>query len=122
VGYRLNVHEGPQRISPAPVDVALEPGMVVSNEPGVYREGAYGIRIENLLICREDISSEFAEFLAFDTLTLAPYDRRLINIELLDVEEIRWVNEYHSEVLRRLNPVLEAQERNWLEAQTAPLN
>jgi Xaa-Pro aminopeptidase len=122
VGYRLNVHEGPQRISPAAVDVALEPGMVVSNEPGIYREGAYGIRIENLLICREDISSEFAEFLAFDTLTLAPYDRQLINLELLDTEEIRWVDEYHSEVLKRLNPALEADERSWLEAQTAPLN
>ena len=121
VGYRLNVHEGPQRISPAPVDVAMEPGMVTSNEPGVYREGSYGIRIENLLICREDIVTEFGAFLAFDTLTLAPYDRKLIDIDLLDEGEIHWVNEYQAEVFRRLSPMLETGEKDWLKAQTAPL-
>lgn len=121
VGYRLNVHEGPQRISPAPVDVAIEPGMVISNEPGVYREGSYGIRIENLLICREDIVTEFGTFLAFDTLTLAPYDRRLIDTELLDKGEIRWVNEYQAEVFRRLSPMLEIEKKDWLNIQTAPL-
>ncbi|MCK5735246.1 MAG: aminopeptidase P family protein, partial [Spirochaetaceae bacterium] len=90
VGYRLNVHEGPHKISPAPIDVPLLPGMVVSNEPGVYRENKYGIRIENLLICREDITTEFGSFLAFDTLTLAPYDRRLIDTGLLNEGEIKW--------------------------------
>ncbi len=121
VGYRLNVHEGPHRLSPAAIDVALEPGMVVSNEPGVYRENQYGIRIENLLICREDISNEFGTFLAFDTLTLAPYDSRLINTELLNEEELNWVNEYHSEVSRRLSPMLEKDQRDWLNLRTAPL-
>lgn len=121
VGYRLNVHEGPQRISPAPVDVALEPGMVVSNEPGIYREGSYGIRIENLLACREDISTEFARFLTFDTLTLAPYDSRLIEVQLLDDEETAWVNEYHSVVYSRLSPLLETDENEWLKSRTSPL-
>jgi len=121
VGYRLNVHEGPHKISPAPIDVALEPGMIVSNEPGVYREGRYGIRIENLLICRVDISTEFGEFLAFDTLTLAPYDRKLIDTELLNGEEINWINQYQAEVLRRLKPMLKDAELDWLEGATAEL-
>ncbi len=121
VGYRLNVHEGPHKISTAPIDVALEPGMIVSNEPGVYREGRYGIRIENLLICRVDISTEFGEFLAFDTLTLAPYDRKLIDTELLNGEEINWINQYQAEVLRRLKPMLKDAELDWLEGATAEL-
>ncbi|RKX74034.1 MAG: aminopeptidase P family protein, partial [Spirochaetes bacterium] len=121
VGYRLNVHEGPHKISPAPIDVPLEPGMIVSNEPGVYREGRYGIRIENLLICREDISTEFGEFLAFDTLTLAPYDERLIDTGLLNDGEINWVNQYQAEVRRRLKPMLDSAELDWLEAATAEL-
>ena len=122
VGYRLNVHEGPQNISPRPVDVALEPGMVVSNEPGLYREGQYGIRIENLLICRNDQKTEFGSFLAFDTLTLAPYDSRLIDPRLLSDEEIRWVDEYHARVRDRLSPLLEESDRAWLVAKTVPLS
>jgi Xaa-Pro aminopeptidase len=122
VGYRLNVHEGPHRISPAPVDVALLPGMVVSDEPGVYRENLYGIRIENLLLCREDITTEFGSFLAFDSLTLAPYDRSLIDTALLCENEIRWIDAYHSEVLKRLSPLLNEEETHWLQAACAPFN
>jgi len=119
VGFRLSVHEGPHKISPAPIDVALEPGMVVSNEPGIYRENSYGIRIENLLICREDIKTEFGSFLAFDTLTLAPYDRRLIDTKLLSEDEIEWINHYHNRVFSTLGTILDDGERSWLKAATA---
>jgi Xaa-Pro aminopeptidase len=121
VGYRLNVHEGPQRISPTPVDVAIDVGMVVSNEPGIYREGAWGIRIENLLLCREDSTSQFGTFLSFDTLTLAPYDRSLIAVELLQEDQVIWIDTYHAEVFRRLSPMLEEHEIRWLKKHTAPL-
>ncbi|MDC7234118.1 MAG: aminopeptidase P family protein [Spirochaetales bacterium] len=115
VGYILNVHEGPQRISPHPVDEALKPGMICSNEPGLYREGEHGIRIENLIMtvpwadCRED-----AVFYAFETLTLCPYERKLIDLSLLKDEEIRWINAYHKEVFRRLSPLLNQEEAEWL--------
>ena len=121
VGYRLNVHEGPHVFNTKPVDVPFVPGMVASNEPGLYREGLYGIRIENLIICREDETNEFGEFLAFDTLTLAPYDRRLIDIELLDEVETVWIDAYHRHVFERLSPMLEEADRNWLRGETAPL-
>jgi len=121
VGFRLNVHEGPHRISTAPVDVALEPGMVVSDEPGIYRENSYGIRIENLLICREDIKTEFGAFLAFDTLTLAPYDRQLIDSGLLSEDEIQWINQYHERVFSTLGSLLDDAEQRWLKAACAAL-
>jgi len=120
VGFRLNVHEGPHKISPDPIDVALEPGMVVSNEPGIYRENSYGIRIENLLICREDITTDFGTFLAFDTLTLAPYDRRLIDTDLMSEDEIEWINQYHGRVFSTLGSILNDAERVWLNSATAP--
>lgn len=122
VGFRLNVHEGPERISPHPVDVALEEGMVVSDEPGLYREGLYGIRIENLMICREDLETEFGAFLAFDTLTLAPYDQRLINVPMLTEAERAWVNSYHREVRSRLLPLVSSEESTWLIKATEPLD
>jgi Xaa-Pro aminopeptidase len=121
VGYRLNVHEGPQRLSPAPLDVALEPGMVVSNEPGLYREDQYGIRIENLMICRESHTGEFGTFFAFETLTLAPYERELIDSSLLDEAELEWMNTYHAQVYNRLKPMLEEDERTWLAKRIAPI-
>ncbi len=121
VGFRLNVHEGPQVINIKPVDVPFVPGMIVSNEPGVYRENHYGIRIENLMICREDISGEFGDFLAFDTLTLAPYDSRLIDTDMLDDSEISWINAYQRRVYETLSPLLEAEEALWLKARTAAL-
>lgn len=118
VGFRLGVHEGPQSISPKPVDVKLEPGMVVSNEPGIYREGFYGIRIENLMACRRDEKTEFGQFLSFETLSLAPYQRSLIDADLLDSEEIQWIDEYHASVREKLAPLLEADEAAWLEKAT----
>ena len=121
VGYRLNVHEGPHVFNTRPIDVPFAPGMVASNEPGLYREGRHGIRIENLIICREDEKNEFGEFLAFDTLTLAPYDPRLIDRDLLDESEISWVDAYHRHVFERLAPMLEEADRSWLREQTAPL-
>lgn len=119
VGYRLGVHEGPQRLSPEPVDVALEPGMVVSNEPGVYREGLWGIRIENLLLCRECFDGDFGKFLGFETLTLAPYELKLVDAGMLDDGEIAWIDEYHRRVRDCLGPLLSVEERGWLESKTA---
>lgn len=121
VGFRLSVHEGPLCLGPQPVDTVLEPGMVVSNEPGIYREGLYGIRIENLLLCREDEKTEFGEFLSFETLSLAPYQRDLIDTDLLDLDEIRWLNEYHAMVRDRLSPLLEADEVEWLRRAASPV-
>ena len=121
VGYRLNVHEGPQRLSPHPIDVALEPGMIVSDEPGLYREGEHGVRIENLVLCREVGTTEFGTFLGFETLTLAPYDARLIETGMLDTGEKAWIDGYHEEVRRRLEPLLDGEESDWLRRATEPL-
>jgi Xaa-Pro aminopeptidase len=123
VGSYLNVHEGPQRISKVPNTVALQPGMIVSNEPGYYKTAAYGIRIENLVAVVESPRGEGEErdMLAFETLTLAPIDRRLIERELLSAEEIAWLDGYHARVLAEIGPQLDATAREWLTAATAPL-
>ncbi len=123
VGYILNVHEGPQRISPHPVDRALEDGMIISNEPGIYREGEYGIRIENLVMVRpwsENPGS--GDFHDFETLTLCPYERSLIDSSLLDDEEKRWINEYSETVYNRLSPLLVQGERDWLREETLAIS
>ena len=99
VGSYLSVHEGPQRISKAPNSIALQPGMIVSNEPGYYRTGHYGIRIENLVAVRElDLDGAERTMLGFETLTLAPIDRSLIDRGLLTAEEPAWVDGYHARV------------------------
>ncbi len=123
VGSYLGVHEGPQRISKgASGDVALEPGMIVSNEPGYYKEGAYGIRIENLVLVVEAAEEgDEREMLGFETLTFAPIDLDLIDPGLLDAQEIDWLNAYHARVLAVIGPKLEAAERAWLEEQTRPI-
>ncbi len=121
VGFRLGVHEGPQVISPKPVNVKLEPGMVITNEPGIYRKGRYGIRIENIMVCREDEKNEFGDFLSFETLSLAPYHRALIDLALLDAEDIRWIDDYHATVRKRLSPLLTTDESRWLQAATEKL-
>lgn len=122
VGSFLSVHEGPQSISRAGM-VAFEPGMILSNEPGYYKNGAYGIRIENLVLVRpaERINAEAREMLSFETLTLAPYDRALIDKKLLTEEEITWVDDYHRNVLKRLKGALPNDVRRWLEQATRPL-
>ena len=121
VGSFLSVHEGPQRIAKTGA-VALEPGMILSNEPGYYARGAYGIRIENLvLVEHRAIPGGERPMLGFETLTLAPYDRRLIRPDLLAPEERAWIDAYHARVRDTLAPLVDAETRVWLDRATAPL-
>jgi Xaa-Pro aminopeptidase len=113
VGSYLGVHEGPQRISKAPNGQALLPGMIVSNEPGYYKTGAYGIRIENLVVVQPAEGVE-REMLGFETLTLAPIDRNLIDPALLDQEEINWLDAYHTKVRETLTPLVDPETAHWL--------
>jgi Xaa-Pro aminopeptidase len=120
VGHFLNVHEGPHRISQVPNTVALRPGMVVSNEPGYYKTSAYGIRIENLIAVRADGKGAGGrKMLAFETLTLAPIERALIDVKLLDDEERRWLNAYHARVAKLVGPRLDKEAKAWLKKATA---
>jgi Xaa-Pro aminopeptidase len=123
VGYFLNVHEGPQSISKAVPDahMAMEPGMITSVEPGLYRPGQWGIRIENLVLNVPAGTTEFGEFLAFETLTLCPIDTRCLDRSLLRQDEIDWLNGYHAEVRRRLSPHVSGDALRWLETRTAPV-
>lgn len=127
VGAFLSVHEGPQRISPVGSsqsggDEPLQAGMILSNEPGYYKDGDYGIRIENLvLVVEKDIAGADKEMLGFDTLTFAPIDRRLIVADMLSKSERQWLDDYHQQVLARIGPQLEGEDKAWLEAQCAPL-
>ena len=122
VGSFLSVHEAPPTIGRRGMD-ELEPGMILSNEPGYYREGEYGIRIENLLLVLppKPIEGGEREMMSFETLTLAPIDRRLIAAELLTHDELAWVDAYHADVRARLGPHLHGDELAWLEQATAPL-
>lgn len=123
VGSYLSVHEGPQRISKRGGDQALEPGMIVSNEPGYYRTGEYGIRIENLLVVRRcpDLADAEREMLDFEVLTLAPIDRRLIVPERLTPFEQDWLDAYHARVRETVGPALDDDTREWLDRATAAL-
>jgi Xaa-Pro aminopeptidase len=125
VGYFLNVHEGPHGIRP-PVTggalVALEPGMISSIEPGLYKPGRHGIRHENLAVVVEAEQTEFGEFHAFETLTLCPFDRRTLEIALLNPEERAWLDDYHAGVRAALGPLLEDADHAWLETHCAPLS
>ncbi|MCR9070719.1 MAG: aminopeptidase P family protein [Alphaproteobacteria bacterium] len=123
VGVFLGVHEGPQRIS-STSRVPIEAGMILSNEPGYYKPGAYGIRIENLVVAVEAANQEDTgrPMLCFETITFAPIDRRLVQRSLMTAEETAWLNAYHAEVRRRVSPALDADHRSWLEAATAPLD
>jgi Xaa-Pro aminopeptidase len=123
VGSYLGVHEGPQRIAKAPNAVALRPGMIVSNEPGYYKEGAYGIRIETLQFVTEPAMIEGGErpMLGFETLTMAPIDRRLIETAMLTAEERAQLDAYHARVLSVVGPQVPADVRGWLEEACAPL-
>lgn len=121
VGYFLNVHEGPQTISPAvPPEphTAMEPGMITSIEPGIYRPGRWGIRIENLVLNQHVETSEFGEYLGFETLTLCPIDTRPIDRSLLRPDEIAWLNDYHATVRARLTPHVEGPAFEWLMLRT----
>jgi Xaa-Pro aminopeptidase len=122
VGSYLSVHEGPQSISKGGLG-ALQPGMICSNEPGYYKEDAYGIRIENLVLVTEPkpVPGGDREMMEFETLTLVPIDRRLIVKELLTAEEVAWVDAYHARVEETIGPDLDAETRRWLAAAAAPL-
>ena len=122
VGAYLGVHEGPHRISKGEGAPALRAGMVVSNEPGYYKTGAFGIRIENLVtVVDHEIAGGERAMLAFETLTLAPIDRRLIDAALLTGEEIAWLDAYHARVWAAYGTALTGADRDWLAAATAPL-
>ena len=122
VGSFLSVHEGPQRIGKAGGNQELLPGMIVSNEPGYYKTGAYGIRIENLvLVERREIAGAEGEWLGFETLTHVPIDRALIATALLDTDERAWLDAYHAGIVERIGPRLDGDARHWLEAACAPL-
>lgn len=123
VGHYLNVHEGPQRISRAGSDAPMEPGMVVSNEPGYYKAGAFGIRIENLVMVIKLGKPKGGErpMLGFETLTLAPIDRRLIQASLLSDDEIAWIDTYHKRVVKMIGPKLDARSRAWLDKVCRPI-
>jgi Xaa-Pro aminopeptidase len=122
VGSYLSVHEGPQRISRLGT-AELEPGMILSNEPGYYLEGSYGIRLENLVLVTplEKISGGTREMMGFETLTLVPFDRRLIDPKQLVPFELAWLNAYHARVRREIEPVLLSDDRAWLRHATAPI-
>ncbi len=124
VGYFMNVHEGPQVIAyqaaPAP-QTAMQAGMISSIEPGTYRPGQWGVRIENLVVNREAGRSAFGDFLQFETLTLCPIDTRCLLPGLLTKEEVEWLNGYHASVRERLAPLLQGDALAWLELRTAPL-
>jgi Xaa-Pro aminopeptidase len=126
VGYFLNVHEGPQSISRTIPDanMAMEPGMITSVEPGLYRPGRWGVRIENLVLNVPAATPEgdtFGEFLEFETLTLCPIDTRCIERSQLRADEIAWLNAYHATVRERLAPRVGGAARAWLEARTVPI-
>ena len=124
IGAYLNVHEGPQSIAPARgFGIALEPGMILSVEPAFYKDGEYGLRVENLvLVVRDEArSTASSTFLAFETLTLCPIDLRLVKRELLEEAEIRWLNTYHQRVRKVLTPLLEKPEAAWLAEATKPI-
>jgi Xaa-Pro aminopeptidase len=126
VGYFLNVHEGPQSISKAVPDanMAMEPGMITSIEPGVYRPGRWGVRIENLVLNVPAATAEegaFGEFLEFETLTLCPIDTRCLDHALMRADEIAWLNAYHATVRERLLPRVSGDARAWLLARTEPV-
>ncbi len=121
IGFLLSVHEGPHRISPVYSKVKLESGMLVTNEPGFYKDGEYGIRTENIMLVREDCENEYGDFMKFETTTLCPIDLRGIEKELLNDGELKWLNDYHSDVYRSLRIHLNKQEQEWLKVQTREL-
>lgn len=121
IGHVLCVHEGPQDIRQAWRAQPILPGMVTSDEPGIYREGSHGIRHENLLICREIAQNEFGEWCGFETITLCYFDTSALCVELLSREETEWLNAYHQSVYDKLSPFLSGPEQAWLKQKTASI-
>jgi len=118
VGYLLNVHEGPQTFNPTATPVAIELGMITSVEPGIYRPGKHGIRIENLVTTIPHISNQFNEFYAFECLTIAPISTKIVDKNLLEKGQITWLNEYNQMVYDKLSPLLSVEEQDWLKEET----
>jgi Xaa-Pro aminopeptidase len=121
VGAYLNVHEGPHQIRMEYRPAPLHAGMTVTDEPGVYLEGQFGVRIENVLLVQPWQETDFGRFLQFETLTLCPIDTAPLDISLLNPEELQWLNDYHQLVYDRLAPHLDAPDRDWLRSATAPI-
>ena len=126
VGAYLGVHEGPHRIAKRFADVPFQPGMIVSNEPGYYKEGEFGIRIENLEVVRAapniTSSNDGREMLEFESLTLAPIDLALIEPSIMTQKEISWLNRYHARVLKTIGPLVDSKTAAWLKEATQPLS
>ncbi len=125
VGYILGVHEGPQRFhwrtAPGAKSVALKEGMIISDEPGLYLEGKFGVRLENLVLCRKKEKNEYGQFLYLEPLTMVPFDREAILPELMTRSELEWLNAYHKRVYETLAPLMEEEELIWLREMTAEL-
>jgi len=121
IGYFLNVHEGPQSIRTDLHPTPLQPGMIISNEPGLYRTGEYGIRIENIILTVNAETTDFGAFYQFETLTLCPIDKRPIDKSLLTENEIKWLNKYHQNVYDKIAPFLNKEEKLWLQKKTEAL-
>ena len=121
VGFFINCHEGPQNIRLNHNPTALEPGMITSNEPGLYLEGRYGIRCENLIVTVPAMETEFGKFYKFNEMTLFPFDLTLFDTSIMTDDEIDWVNNYHKKVFDRLSPLLNDEEKQWLASKTQPL-
>lgn len=122
VGFFINVHEGPQSIRLNEVPVPLEPGMITSNEPGIYLEGEYGIRLENLIVTEPWKTTNFGDFYEFKTMTLFPFDTKMLELEIMTTEEIEWLNNYHAHVYAELSPLLNPEETEWLKTKCAPVS
>ncbi|WP_433999153.1 aminopeptidase P family protein [Endozoicomonas sp.] len=119
VGFFLNVHEGPQGFSQKLINEPLKPGMIITNEPGIYREGIHGVRIENIMLVKEHSETEFGSFLSFEAITLAPICTRAINVEELSRSQRQWLNHYHQTVYEQLAPMMNEEERAYLKLKTA---
>ena len=119
IGSFLNVHEAPQRISKKSMfpSVELLPGMILSNEPGYYKEGEYGIRIENIIVVKEEKENQ----LKFENISWAPIDKDLIDSSMLNEKELNWINDYHLKVFEKISGFLTLEEKNWLQKVTKPL-
>lgn len=121
VGHFLNVHEGPHQVRMNHVPAILLPGMTLTNEPGIYKTGRYGIRTENTMLTVESRQTEFGNFYKFEPLTLCPIDKEAIRPEMLTLEEKEWLNNYHSQVYTQLSPLLDDSEKEWLKQATDKL-
>lgn len=122
IGYFLSVHEGPMSIRTEYNSEPIREGQIMSNEPGIYRENEYGIRIENVILCKNYRKSEYGTYLCFETISLCPLDRKLIKVELLSQDEIIWINNYHATVFKKVSPLLENPGVvQWLKQECAPI-